>query len=152
MTATTMDISPPNGDGGMSRTELLHARCTAMVLLHFAIAGFHGVTHLTTPVPLLPWQLIYVAVIITAAPLIGVLLMRKGSAELGGLIVGLSLAASFVFGFMHHFIMDNPDNICRTPDSAWTLSFITSAFGLAVTELAGAILGLKVWHEARTQS
>ena len=116
-----------------------------IVWAHFVIASIHGLTHLSLPVPLAPWQIGYVAVLVIAAPFAGLWVMRNGDRRTGAGIITLSMFLSLVFGVLFHFVLDNPDNINTLPHSHWEVPFVGSAMMVYLSELAGVVLGYRVW-------
>ena len=122
----------------------------AAVVVHFLVAGFHGLAHQLVPVPLAPWQMAFVALVIVAAPPAGAWLVRQpASRVLGAAVVTLSMAASLAFGIVHHFVLVSPDNVWCVPDGPWQASFVRSAWAVAATEVAGTVAGALAWYRWR---
>ena len=66
----------------------------------------------------------------------------------GASLYALSMALSFLFGYIFHFVVDGPDlhaNIALEYRSM----FLHSAAGLALTEFSGFVLGLFVMLRSR---
>jgi hypothetical protein len=86
------------------------------------------------------WQNIYIYVVILLAPIVSaVLLWRRSRA--GFLLLGLSMAGSFLFGLAYHFVLPGADNAMSLHAHPWTLTFQVSAVLLALVELTGAGVG-----------
>jgi hypothetical protein len=119
-----------------------------MVWLHFFVAGAHGMTHLTLGVPLALWQMAFVGIVIVAMPVVGAMMMRKGDVGKGAGLVTITMFMSLVFGILFHFILNTPDNIAVIPSSPWAVYFIGTSYLVFLTELAGTMLGLRVWRRA----
>ena len=116
-----------------------------IVWAHFVIASVHGLTHVSLPVPLAPWQIGYVASLVIVAPLVGMWVMQNKDRRTGAGIVAVSMFLSLLFGGLFHFVLDNPDNINTLPHSHWAVPFVGSAMMVYLSELAGVVLGYRVW-------
>jgi len=119
----------------------------AVVALHLAVTVAHGIAHSRAAVPLSLPSLVFVVVVIQAAPLIGAAWMWRNPLR-GARLIGAAMAASLVFGLVNHFLVPGPDHVNHVA-AQWRLLFETTAFLLAVTEAAGAILGLRYRMVAR---
>ncbi len=131
------DVTPSRGD------PVTHV--VWIVWAHFIIASAHGLTHLSLPVPLAQWQIGYVTLLVIVAPFVGLWVMRKKDRRIGAGIVAVSMLLSLVFGGLFHFVLDNPDNINTLPHSHWTVPFVGTAMMVYLSELAGLVLGYRVW-------
>jgi len=85
------------------------------------------------------WQNIYIFLVILIAPIVAALLIWKRKPS-GFVILALSMIGSFVFGVYYHFVATGADNVFTLPVSSWTLTFQLSAWLLAITELAAAVV------------
>ena len=112
-----------------------------IVVLHLIIALAHGVAHSNANVPLSVPSLIFVIAVIQVAPLIGLAWMWRSEVT-GARLIGMAMAASLLFGVVNHFLVPGPDHVNHIA-AEWRTLFATTAFLLAVTEAAGAILGLR---------
>lgn len=124
----------------------------AAVLLHAAVASWHGAAHMQVPVPLTTLQTAFVAIVITLAPLVGMAMLWTSRRREGAIVIALSMLGSLVFGVVNHFVLQSPDNVMEVPEHAWRHSFVLSAALVAVTETAGAVLGAiaaKAWWLSR---
>ena len=113
----------------------------SVVLVHFAINVAHGRAHAGAVVPLSPLGMLFVYVVILAAPLVGLGVWRWRP-RLGGWIVAASMAGSLVFGLINHFIIDGADHVAHVA-ADWRLLFGVTAVLLVACEAAGAVVG--VW-------
>jgi hypothetical protein len=111
-----------------------------IVVLHLLITLVHGVTHVAAPVALAPWAMALVLVVIVMGPIAGLACMRVRPAA-GALIVGITLAASGVFGLVNHFLIQGSDHVAHVA-GPWRLLFGATAMLLLVTETAGAAIAL----------
>ena len=80
--------------------------------------------------------------VIVADPLAGLALMWW-TERLGGWIIALAMAGSFIFGFLNHFVFASPDHVAHVA-SAWRPLFTATAVLLALTEALGFTLALRV--------
>lgn len=119
----------------------------AIVVVHLLISAIHGNAHAGASVPLSRAANIFVFVVILAGPLIG-LVISFWARLLGGWVVALTMAASFVFGVVNHFIVDSPDHISHIA-APWSTQFTTTAVLLAITELLGTVVGLRLVRGSR---
>jgi hypothetical protein len=105
----------------MGRQQLALA---VVVVLHLVVTLAHGWAHNAAAVPLGWLSLAFVIVVIQAARLIGI-----------------AMSASLLFGLINHFVIASPDHVNRVT-AQWRALFVSTAILLALTEAAGAILGL----------
>lgn len=114
----------------------------AVVLAHLIVSMAHGAAHSGAQVLLSRSAHLFVYIIILAGPLVGLALSWRNE-RLGSLVVGLTLAGSLVFGLVNHFVMDSPDHVSRV-DAQWRTLFGTTAALLAITELLGLGLAIRL--------
>jgi len=112
-----------------------------IVLVHLAVALWHGATHAHIPVPLTSLQSAFVTLIIIILPLIGAGLLWTRYWSAAAWLITLSMLASFLFGLVNHFVLHSPDYVLEVPAHAWRHSFVLSAVLVAVTEAIGTVLG-----------
>lgn len=58
--------------------------------------------------------------------------MRRRVAFPATAVVVLSMAGSFVFGLLHHFLLPGPDNVFAQPPGTWRSAFQVSVALLAL--------------------
>ena len=114
-----------------------------LVLLHLAVAVVHGRAHEGAVVPVSTASNIFIFTVIVAAPLVGAAVLWFFSVEGGAWLLAISLAASFVFGVVNHFVLDSPDHVAHIA-AQWKLVFGATAVLLALTEALGS--GLAFWR------
>jgi hypothetical protein len=114
----------------------------AVVLAHLIVSMAHGAAHSGAQVLLSRSAHLFVYIIILAGPLVGLALSWRNE-RLGSLVVGLTLAGSLIFGLVNHFVMDSPDHVSRV-DAQWRTLFGTTAALLAITELLGLGLAIRL--------
>lgn len=112
-----------------------------IILAHLAISSIHGLAHQGAMVTLTTFGSVYVLVVITLAPLVAGALLLTRSARIGALLLALSMSGSFVFGGWYHFLSATNDHVSQV-HGPWRSTFIWTAIVLAVSELAGVIIGI----------
>ena len=60
----------------------------------------------------------------------------------------VTMAASLLFGVVNHFIIDSPDHISRIA-APWQRQFAITAVLLAITELLGMVVALRLVRALR---
>ena len=135
----------------VTRAVSLDRLMAAVVVVHFVVAGVHGVAHVGAGVALTAAQLVFVVVVITAAPVYGLYRHYRGPGAQGAAILVASMAASLVFGWIFHFVADTPDDVAQVePDvvGAWARTFASSAYAVAGIELLGTLLAVALLRSA----
>lgn len=113
---------------------------TAIVLAHFAISIVHGSAHVEAHVPLSVAANVFVFTVILAGPLVG-LTWAWVNPRGGSRVVAVSMAGSFVFGVVNHFLLAGPDHVAHGAAPSRVL-FATSAVLVAISEAMGCMLAL----------
>jgi hypothetical protein len=115
----------------------------ALILIHLVVSTWHGWAHRAAMVTLTTFGYVYVGMVITLMPLVaaGFLFARKQ--KIGALLLALSMLGSFVFGVWYHFLSNTNDNVTQV-HGPWQATFLWTAIGLAVVEVAGASVGLRM--------
>jgi len=133
----------------MKRTLKLTA--LAVVTFHFVIVVLHSIAHQILPVPATPAQLAFIVPVIIVAPIVaGFMLLKFETA--GMLLLAASMLGSFVFGLYYHFIADTIDHVAHVTQMQpvlWSQMFQATSYLLAISEAAGAAIGL-VWLARRS--
>ena len=112
----------------------------AVVVSHFLISVAHGAAHEGARVPLSQAQNLFVYTVILAGPLVGLALAWRAE-RLGHWIIALTLAGSFVFGVVNHFVLAGADHVSHV-DVQWRSLFASTAVLLAATEALGCGLAI----------
>jgi hypothetical protein len=123
----------------------------ALILIHLVISIVHGTAHQGATVGLTTFGNVYVIVVITLAPLVAAALLFTRKKKLGALVLALSFFGSFIFGFWYHFLSSTNDNVTEV-HGPWHFTFLWTAIALAVIELAGAFLGLRMYRLTRLEA
>lgn len=129
----------------VNKIDALQIGAIACVLIHFLLNIAHGAAHGRLGITLSDKQTIFVLVVVFAAPLIAAFLLWQRKTRTGAVLLTISMAASFVFGFYFHFALPGPDNVAQPPAPAalhWQQLFVSTAFAIAAMEVLGTLLGL----------
>ncbi len=118
----------------------LAALLAAMVLIHLLLSLWHGAAHTQVPVPLSGAQQAFVGLIIILLPVVGAALLWSRRRRPAALLIGATMLASLIFGFLNHFVLDSADNVVSVPEHVWRHSFVVSAAVIAISESATAVL------------
>jgi len=111
----------------------------AIVIVHLVVSVIHGAAHSGARVFLPFAGNLFVYIVILAGPLAGLALSRWRP-QAGAALVGVTLAGSFAFGLINHFIIPGADHVAHVARD-WQSLFATTAVLLAVVEAAGATIG-----------
>ena len=114
-----------------------------LVLAHLVVTVLHGRAHEGAVVPVSTAASIFIFIVIVATPLVGAAVLWFFSVEGGAWLLAISLAASFVFGVVNHFVLDSPDHVAHIA-AQWKFVFGATAVLLALTEALGS--GLAFWR------
>ena len=118
---------------------------TGLILAHLVISVVHGAAHAQAHVPLSRAANLFVYIVILAGPLLGLALAWPAE-RIGSWLIAVTMAASLVFGLVNHFVLSSPDHVAHV-DPQWRVLFATTAVLLAVTELVGSGLALRLVRE-----
>jgi hypothetical protein len=116
---------------------------TAVVVAHLIVSFVHGMAHGKLHIELSRAQLLFVVAVISAAPVLSVVLLWTKQRRIGGWLLVTSMGAALLFGAYYHFLLPGPDNILQTRSEDWVLPFQVTAALLALLEAAGIAVG--VW-------
>lgn len=122
----------------------MKATAVAIVAVHFVVVVLHSIAHELLPVKATPAQLAFIVPVIVVAPVVAALMLAKFE-KAGMVLLTASMLGSLVFGVYYHFIADTIDHVAhvalRKPH-LWSQMFQVTAYLLAITEAAGAAVGL----------
>jgi hypothetical protein len=129
------------------RTHRISARVllAAIVVVHLGISMVHGMAHDGAHIALSRVATLFVFGVILAGPLVG-LALSWPAPRIGFQVVAVTMAASFVFGLVNHFMLVSPDHVSQVAHD-WRPLFTATAVLLALTEAIGAALA---WRAARS--
>jgi cation transport ATPase len=117
----------------------------ALVLIHLVISTAHGWAHQGAMVALTTFGYVYVVVVITLMPFVAAGLLFTRMKKIGALLLAFSMLGSFIFGFWFHFLSNTNDNVSQV-HGPWHSTFIWTAIALAVIELAGTVVGFRLFR------
>jgi hypothetical protein len=119
----------------------------ATIIAHAAVGILHGAAHQKLDIQLSQAQLLFIIIIITAAPLAAAVLLWKRIVRVGAALLLSSMAGSLPFGVYNHFVALSPDHVSRVgglPQTGWALTFQITAALLALTEFLGIYAGIRI--------
>jgi len=117
----------------------------ALILIHSVVSSLHGLAHQAAMVTLTTFGYIYVGVVITLMPLVAAAFLFTRKKKVGALLLALSMLGSFIFGFWYHFLSQTNDNVTQV-HGPWHSTFLWTAVALAVIELAGTVVGFRLFR------
>jgi len=116
---------------------------TAVVVVSAAANVVHTASHAGQHVIFLPlWQLVFIAVVIYAAPVVAAVLLWTRYRVTGAWLLAASMAGSLVFGLLYHFLVPGPDNVFMQPSGTWQDTFQATAVLLSLLQVIGCSIGL----------
>ena len=120
------------GDG-MKQGALLMA---LLVLVHHIVAFVHGDAHSDLAITLSMFQNSIIYIVITALPVIGVVLLWTPYKIIGLYSILFGMVVGLVFGIYYHYLFVSPDHISHLPNGAGSLhaTFVWTAGVLAIFE------------------
>ena len=116
----------------------------ALVLIHLVVSTLHGSAHQAAIVKLTTFGYVYVTLVITLGPLVAAVFLFTRKRKTGGLFLALLMFGSFIFGVWYHFLSNTSDNVTQV-HGPWHATFLWTAIALAVIELAGTVVGLRMY-------
>jgi hypothetical protein len=122
---------------------------TLVVLAHAVIVVWHLFVLAKIPPGLTGHQVLSAAVAINVVPLMGLLLLWTDYPKLASILIFIPLVVGLSAGGFEHFLSNGPDSIFRMAATGWTLPFTTSAVLLAILELGGCWLSIRLFGKAR---
>ena len=123
----------------------------ALVLIHLVVSILHGWAHQAAIVNLTMFGYVYVTIVITLGPLVAAGFLVTRQQKTGALLLALSMFGSFVFGVWYHFLSNTNDNVTQV-HGPWHSTFLWTAIALAVIELAGAVVGFRMFRVSPERS
>jgi hypothetical protein len=117
-----------------------------VVVLHLIVTVVHGSAHGGAAVEQGWAAMAFIFLVIIAGPLVGLAWMWLNP-RAGARLIGITMAASLLFGLINHFIIPGPDHVAHVA-AAWRALFGSTAVMLVVTEAAGGALGFAYGRSA----
>jgi peptidoglycan/LPS O-acetylase OafA/YrhL len=121
-----------------------------VVLLHLVVSAIHGAAHTGAHVELSQAGTLFVFIVILIGPLVG-LVLTWPARRIGSWIVAITMAGSFLFGLVNHFLIVGDDHVSHV-DPQWRTLFAATAVILAGIELLGSALAIADARERRNVS
>ena len=140
--ATFARLLGMNGNAASTRLWLM-----IVVAAHLIISIVHGTAHTGAHVPLSRAGNVFVFLVIVAGPPAGLALMWWVE-RTGQWIIAVTMAGSFIFGFLNHFVFASPDHVAHVARQ-WRPLFATTAVLLALMEVLGSGLAIGLARERK---
>jgi hypothetical protein len=122
------------------KTGRLRFLALGVVMAHLGVSLIHGFAHQRAGVTLDVFDSVYVAVVITLAPLVAAALLFTRVVRAGAWLLTVAMFGALVFGLFKHFLLPGTDNVVEVHGD-WHSLFLWSAVGVAVVEIAGGTIG-----------
>ena len=133
--------------GMKSRPDRPWIWLAAVVIAHLAISFVHGAAHAQAHISMSPAGNLFVFGVILAGPVIGLALALRFR-RVGAWVIGITMAASLVFGVANHFVLASADHVAHVAPR-WQPLFAATAVLLALTEALGSGLAFRLVREPR---
>ena len=95
-------------------------------------------------------QVLSAAIAINAVPLLGLALLWTHHPRLASVLILFLWPSGLAQAVFEHFLSDGPDNVFRMAATEWTLPFAISAVLLALLELCGCWLCIRMFGKSRS--
>jgi hypothetical protein len=115
-----------------------------IVAIHFVVVVLHSIAHQLLPVQATPAQLAFILPVIVVAPVVAAVMLTKFE-KAGMVLLTASMLSSFLFGIYYHFVADTIDHVAHVAHREplfWSQMFLITSYLLAISEAAGAGVGL----------
>lgn len=131
---------------GMRRSTSIRLGVSTIVVIHLAVAYWHGNAHEKLSVALSSGQRLFVNGVIVLLPLVATLIIWTHWQRTALWLLLASMSGSLIFGVYHHYIAVSPDNIACLPPvpAGWHTQFVASSAALACLELSALFYGTYV--------
>lgn len=122
------------------------------VAAHLVVTLVHGWPHATIPVPIPPWQKLFVAVVLVIAPVAGFLAVARARPRLGGWLLLCSGLGALAVEGVCHFVVPNPDHVAAVDHGRFRFATTAalSTVGDGVLVVAGWYCSRRIGREERT--
>jgi hypothetical protein len=110
-----------------------------LVGLHAAVALAHSGAHLALTILPPAVDEIFIVLVIGVAPILALPFVLRGS-RVGMGMLALAMAASWLYGAIHHFVLAGEDHVMALNAGAWQATFTITAAALFGLEAGGAFL------------
>src|SRR5689334_11186878 len=125
----------------MMSTNTMYPRFVLyLVIGHSVILGLHAAAHNVLGVQLTDFQMLFVTVAMIVVPVLAAILVWTRFQLVGSWLLLLGMLASFIFGFLSHFILSGVDNVFTVPSGDWRPVFQITTVLLGVMEIVSILL------------
>ena len=114
----------------------------AILVIHALVGIVHKVAHLNLAIELSTRQELGVLIIFVVAPVVTLFFLWTNRLRWGFLLLVLTMAASFVFGSVNHFVLITEDHVFHAPQGELRWLFQATAYLMALLQLVGMAVGL----------
>lgn len=114
----------------------------AILVIHAVVSIIHKLAHLNLAIELSARQELGVVLIFVLAPIVTLFFLWTNRLRWGFLLLLLTMAASFVFGGVNHFVWITEDHVFHAPPGELRWLFQATAYLMAVLEVVGMAVGL----------
>ena len=114
----------------------------AILVIHALVGLIHAVAHMTLAIELSGRQELGVWLIFVVAPIVTLFFLWTNRLHWGFLLLLLTMAASFVFAGVNHFVLITEDHVFHAPQGELRWLFQATAYVMAVLEVIGMAIGL----------
>jgi len=115
-----------------------------IVFANLGVVLVHTVAHLVLQIVPSPPDTAFILAVILVGPVVTLTLLRFSRVLASGLLA-IVMGAAFAYGVQSHFVIPGPDRVAIVTGDPWTLVFVVTGAILAVLEVAGIIVGAKLF-------
>ena len=115
---------------------------TVTVAVHAVVGVVHELAHRDLGIELTTAQTVFVNLVITATPVVAVLLLWSRFKRTGAILFTSAMAASLFFGLYYHYVLVSPDHVSHLPDGDLQSAFRITALLLALLQAMGTAIGI----------
>lgn len=120
----------------------LAAYSTLAVTANLLIGAVHMLAHLQLGVVLVPWQDIFVSLVVVTSPILAAVLVRTPLRRLGADLLTGAMVGSLVFSTYFHYVLVSPDHVAHLPEGELQWLFRLTAALLLVAQGIGLSIGM----------
>lgn len=114
----------------------------AILVIHAVVGLIHEIAHWSLAIELSTRQELGVWIIFVVAPIVTLYFLWTNRLRWGFLLLLLTMAASFVFASVNHFVLITEDHVFHAPQGQLRWLFQATAYVMAVLEVVGMAIGL----------
>ena len=114
----------------------------AILVIHALVSIIHEVAHQNLAIELSTWQQLGIWLIFVLPPIVTLYFLWTNRFRWGFLLLLLTMAASFVFAGVNHFVFITEDHVFHAPQGELRWVFQATAYLMAVLEVIGMAVGL----------